>query len=155
MWASDIISIQPHKHQPGVSLLPPMERAMGIEPTSSAWKAEVLPLNYARATRSDQFQFGSISFRRWRGEDSNLRRLSQQIYSLPPLAAREPLRSLIQFKRTIVLYLLILSIKKMSICKVFACTDKGIWSPQRDSNPPPDDYKSTALPNELCGHKWR
>ena len=28
----------------------------------------------------------------WRGEDSNLRRLSQQIYSLPPLAAREPLR---------------------------------------------------------------
>ncbi len=29
----------------------------------------------------------------WRGEDSNLRRLSQQIYSLPPLAAREPLPS--------------------------------------------------------------
>ena len=28
----------------------------------------------------------------WRGEDSNLRRLSQQIYSLPPLTAREPLR---------------------------------------------------------------
>lgn len=25
-----------------------MERVMGIEPTSSAWKAEVLPLNYAR-----------------------------------------------------------------------------------------------------------
>ena len=24
---------------------------MGIEPTSSAWKAEVLPLNYARANR--------------------------------------------------------------------------------------------------------
>ncbi len=29
----------------------------------------------------------------WRGEDSNLRRLCQQIYSLPPLATREPLRS--------------------------------------------------------------
>ena len=26
-----------------------MERAMGIEPTLSAWEAEVLPLNYARA----------------------------------------------------------------------------------------------------------
>jgi hypothetical protein len=26
----------------------PMERVMGIEPTSSAWKAEVLPLNYTR-----------------------------------------------------------------------------------------------------------
>ena len=28
----------------------------------------------------------------WRGEDSNLRRLSRQIYSLLPLTAREPLR---------------------------------------------------------------
>ena len=28
----------------------------------------------------------------WRGLDSNQRRLSQQIYSLPPLATREPLR---------------------------------------------------------------
>ncbi len=28
----------------------------------------------------------------WRGEDSNLRRHRQQIYSLSPLAAREPLR---------------------------------------------------------------
>ena len=28
-----------------------MERVMGIEPTSSAWKAEVLPLNYTRKTR--------------------------------------------------------------------------------------------------------
>jgi hypothetical protein len=26
----------------------PMERVMGIEPTTSAWKAEVLPLNYTR-----------------------------------------------------------------------------------------------------------
>ena len=25
-----------------------LERAMGIEPTTSAWKAEVLPLNYTR-----------------------------------------------------------------------------------------------------------
>lgn len=27
---------------------PNLERAMGIEPTTSAWKAEALPLNYAR-----------------------------------------------------------------------------------------------------------
>ena len=26
-----------------------MERAMGIEPTSKAWEAFVLPMNYARA----------------------------------------------------------------------------------------------------------
>ena len=30
-----------------------MERVMGIEPTSSAWKAEVLPLNYTRADGAD------------------------------------------------------------------------------------------------------
>tara|TARA_B110001454_G_scaffold141710_1_gene131610 strand:- start:226 stop:507 length:282 start_codon:yes stop_codon:yes gene_type:complete len=31
-----------------------MERVMGIEPTSSAWEAEVLPLNYTRYTDSHQ-----------------------------------------------------------------------------------------------------
>ncbi len=40
------------------------QRAMGIEPTLSAWKAEVLPLNYARI----------VEGREWRGKDSNLRR---------------------------------------------------------------------------------
>ena len=30
-----------------------MERVVGIEPTSSAWKAEVLPLNYTRAADGD------------------------------------------------------------------------------------------------------
>ena len=29
----------------------------------------------------------------WRGEDSNLRRMNRQIYSLIPLAAREPLHT--------------------------------------------------------------
>ncbi len=112
-----------------------LERVMGIEPTSSAWKAEVLPLNYTRATilgaalpgacavaaryprpisaatrRLLEPSFGSHPPREdksgtadkipslrttqlwWRGEDSNLRRLSRQIYSLIPLTAREPLR---------------------------------------------------------------
>ena len=78
---------------------------MGIEPTSSAWKAEVLPLNYTRPSsfvyrqppvqpkvriRPTPVRFPPATW--WRGEDSNLRRLSQQIYSLPPLTAREPLR---------------------------------------------------------------
>jgi hypothetical protein len=31
-----------------LSYRPFMERVMGIEPTTSAWKAEVLPLNYTR-----------------------------------------------------------------------------------------------------------
>ena len=37
MWASFIKRSASH-----------LERVMGIEPTSSAWKAEVLPLNYTR-----------------------------------------------------------------------------------------------------------
>ena len=35
-----------------------MKRAAGIEPASSAWKAEVLPLNYARAGTKDQLTTG-------------------------------------------------------------------------------------------------
>jgi hypothetical protein len=42
------------------------QRVMGIEPTLSAWKAEVLPLNYTRVASCDCI--------RWRGKDSNLRR---------------------------------------------------------------------------------
>lgn len=34
----------------GLLRYPPLERVMGIEPTPSAWKAEVLPLNYTRLT---------------------------------------------------------------------------------------------------------
>ena len=61
---------------------------MGIEPTQSAWKAEVLPLNYTRDTPN---ALSLIQNAWWRGKDSNLRRLSRQIYSLLPLTAREPL----------------------------------------------------------------
>ena len=31
-----------------------MERAMGIEPTSKAWEASILPLNYARSGKHGQ-----------------------------------------------------------------------------------------------------
>ena len=58
----------------------------------------------------------------WRGEDSNLRRHRRQIYSLFPLAAREPLRAYPLWRH---------------------------WSQRRDSNPRPTDYKSAALPAEL------
>ena len=48
----------PHEGGPNSNASPPpdrapltrLERVMGIEPTSSAWKAEVLPLNYTRET---------------------------------------------------------------------------------------------------------
>ena len=35
-----------------------IKRAAGIEPASSAWKAEVLPLNYARARTKDLLPIG-------------------------------------------------------------------------------------------------
>ena len=48
---------------------------MGIEPTSSAWKAEVLPLNYTRQTWAGASSAGSPTTADWwRGKDSNLRR---------------------------------------------------------------------------------
>jgi hypothetical protein len=49
-------------------------------PRRSAWKADALP--------TELFPLW------WRGEDLNLRSLRQQIYSLPPLATREPLHVL-------------------------------------------------------------
>jgi hypothetical protein len=35
-----------------------LERVMGIEPTPSAWKAEVLPLNYTRRAESPTASIG-------------------------------------------------------------------------------------------------
>jgi hypothetical protein len=169
-----IAPIHTIRWRPATPLPLSLERVMGIEPTPSAWKAEVLPLNYTRESprpqnrirrlrttrRSKSLQAissnlssvlilprswgdftvhtlvegggllrascpppsGSPRFARrskslqaissnlssvlilprswgislstlwWRGEDSNLRRLSRQIYSLIPLTAREPLR---------------------------------------------------------------
>ena len=62
-----------------------LERAMGIEPTQPAWKAGALPLSYARPHRVRQQK----KRKWWAEEDLNLRRLSQQIYSLSPLTTRE------------------------------------------------------------------
>ena len=70
-----LLSAAVHYHCNGQA----MERVMGIEPTPSAWKAEVLPLNYTRRGG------GGGRIRTYEG-------ISQQIYSLPPLAAWVPLR---------------------------------------------------------------
>gem|GEM_PF-667212 len=58
-------------------------------PRRSAWKADALPTELF--PRQARFLDGPLCLW-WRGEDSNLRRLRQQIYSLPPLATREPLQ---------------------------------------------------------------
>ena len=73
------------------------KRAMGIEPTLSAWKAEVLPLNYARF---GNHKFGGGRIRTFEG-------VSRQIYSLIPLAAREPLHKV---RREFCLMMMVMSI---------------------------------------------
>jgi hypothetical protein len=39
-----------------------MERVMGIEPTLSAWEAEVLPLNYTREPGKTVFSLAAVDF---------------------------------------------------------------------------------------------
>jgi hypothetical protein len=62
----------------------------------------------------------------------NLRRRCQQIYSLPPLATREPLHS------------------TNTIFKIYKLFLSG-WSRRWDLNPQPADYKSAALPLSYVG----
>ena len=67
-----------------------MERETGIEPASLAWKAKVLPLNYSR---EGVFRYSPLNVSP--GGGGWIRTsvgVSQQIYSLPPLATRAPLR---------------------------------------------------------------
>ena len=83
-------------------ILSRLERETGIEPASLAWKARVLPLNYSRIDQQslraqprkerDQAPTSSLLFT---GGGDWIRTsvgVSQQIYSLPPLATRAPLR---------------------------------------------------------------
>ncbi len=42
-----------------------MERAMGIEPTSKAWEAFILPMNYARMIKRFRFIKKSTRFIRY------------------------------------------------------------------------------------------
>ena len=48
------------------------KRAMGIEPTLSAWKAEVLPLNYARNILPTDFFLEGEGFEPSKAEPSDL-----------------------------------------------------------------------------------
>ena len=72
-----------------------MERETGIEPAPLAWKAKVLPLNYSREPQASEDHFNAThGF----GGGDWIRTsvgVSQQIYSLPPLATRAPLRAIV------------------------------------------------------------
>lgn len=109
----------------------------GSNSRPSAWKADALPIEllpHHRKFLKTNSPISKTSSKTltpnniwWRGKDSNLRRQCQQIYSLPRLATSVPLR-----------------------CQSSA--KKSNWSWQWDSNPQPADYKSAALPIELCQH---
>ena len=82
----------------------------------------------------------------WGVQDSNLRRLSHQIYSLTPLTTREtPLANPIS--RAFPTDLAAAPAAPPSPPSVV-----HPWSQRRDLNPQPADYKSAALPIEL---RWR
>ena len=76
-----------------------MERAAGIEPASSAWKAEVLPLHNARITTLQVALINSkaalllpstgLTCLLVGGGGFEPPKLSRQSYSLIPLAAQE------------------------------------------------------------------
>ena len=65
-----------------------------LRPSSNSGLRVGHPQNLFPPARRDfaPFESSSKMFTWWRGEDSNLRRHRQQIYSLSPLAARESLR---------------------------------------------------------------
>src|SRR5689334_1850987 len=84
-----------------------MERVMGIEPTPSAWKAEVLPLNYTRLVQPPRARKSLCINLRYRpsgttrpgrfphgggGRIRTFEGVSRQIYSLLPLTAWVPHR---------------------------------------------------------------
>ena len=77
-----------------------LERETGIEPVSLAWKAKVLPLNYSRIDSLCLLTAGKqhtlFALNGLDGGESWIRTsvgVSQQIYSLPPLATRASLQS--------------------------------------------------------------
>ena len=170
---------------------------MGIEPTQSAWKAEVLPLNYTRNDFSHQQLLGLLALHLFSIVDlayacstfflsafaSNPPPAYCQIEvpllnSLllimvegggfePPKAEPADLQSApfgrsgtppkkieraILYKMWLIVNVSLSIIRRFHISNTsstFNYTEK--WSPQSESNQRPADYKSAALPAELCG----
>ncbi len=71
-------------------------------------------------------------------------KLARQIYSLIPLATREPLR-----KRPSIVRVQLPPVNNYSAFNALADNSYIVWSWREESNPRPADYKSAALPTEL------
>ena len=137
---------------------PQLERMMRIELTPSAWKAEVLPLNYIRKV-SDSGTEAPESVLSWSGRrDSNSRPSPWQGDALPLSHFRillvegdgfEPSKAQLTdlqsapFGHS--------GIPRRNSCTSYYSTHPPnvqciFWSWRRESNPQPADYKSAALP---------
>ncbi len=108
----------------------------GSNPPPEAWKASALPNELLPLKPSPWplfLQREHFGVRVWGEKDSNLRRLRQQIYSLPHLTAL---------------------VSPLAVCDVCVISSKNFSGYSRvsrwtDSNRRPADYKSAALPAEL------
>ena len=100
-------------------------------PQPSAWKADTLPIELLPLLRKKW----------WRRKDSNLRRRSQQIYSLPSLTTWVLLQIFHPSSN---------DHSKTKGSKMAQNVKNWCWI--RDSNSQPTDYKSVALPIELIQH---
>ena len=106
-----------------------MERVKGIEPSRSAWKAEVLPLNYTRLGKPINALVEGEGFEPSKAEPSDLQSDPFDRSGTPPNEA-------------------IFFYCSTNVKQIIILIHKWCW--HQESNPGPTDYKSVALPSELC-----
>ena len=108
-----------------------MERMMRIELTPSAWKAEVLPLNYIRMLeRKTRFELATLALAR-------------------RCSTPEPLPHIHKIGRGRWIRTIESSANGFTVRPLWPLGNPSIllnWSWWRESNPQPADYKSAALP---------
>ena len=136
-----------------------MERMMRIELTPSAWKAEVLPLNYIRIkwsgrrdsnSRPSPWQGDALPlshFRTYIGRGRWIRTIESTangftVRPLWPLGNPSTTSFIFSISQR-------LHSPGYHIIDLYSFLN---WSWRRESNPQPADYKSAALPTELCQH---
>ncbi len=107
-------------------------------PRPSAWKADALPTELLPLFVVEFVHLVGSTW--WGEEDSNLRSLRRQIYSLLPLSTRASPRPAV---RRFFTFLVDFSFFRRTFSRL------PPWSWRRDLNPRPADYKSAALPAEL------
>ena len=140
-----------------------MERETGIEPASLAWKARVLPLNYSRIDQQslraqprkqrDQAPTSSLLFT---GGGDWIRTsvgVSQQIYSLPPLATRAPLRRISNYSTSFLQSREIHKAKPPRQVHDRKQSYTNPWCGWRGSNPRPLASEANTLSTELQPHR--